>query len=61
MYNLNGESYTTGINTVLAKCADYKLATAFRRDQYLIPHNIHELMLIDKIIRNLPLQKKQAE
>lgn len=33
----------------------------FRRDQNLIPKDIHELNKIDKMIRDLPLRKKEDE
>ena len=49
----------TGVDKVLLNNSD-----TFRRDKYLAPHNIHELMRIDKIIRELPLSdpiKAQVE
>ena len=58
--------YITGITNVLKKSSDCGLTTCglsatFRRDQYLMPNNEYELMRIAKIIRDLPLQKKQPE
>lgn len=43
------------------KSFDCELSITFRRDKYLAPPNIYELMRIDKMIRELPLHKKQGE
>lgn len=49
--------YITGITNVLRKSLECESSNTFRRDQYLMPNNEYELMLIAKIIRDLPLQK----